>query len=212
MKTCVIFCAGEFEKLAQPIGTEDYVIAADGGYRHVQKLGIQPDAVLGDFDSLGFVPEGGQRFPVEKDDTDSMLAVRHGLEMGCDRFVIYGALDGPRLDHTLANLQTLLFLAQRGAAGCLVGKKNVVTVVKDGAVCFPAEAEGMLSVFCMGGDAKEVTIRGLKYALEAGTLRADFPLGVSNRFVGKPAAIRVGNGSLIVIYDAQQGIVHREQP
>lgn len=211
MKTCVIFCAGEFDRLAEPIEAGDFVIAADGGFLHTQKLGIRADVVLGDFDSLGFVPQGGQKFPVEKDDTDAMLALRRGLEEGCDRFVIYGALDGPRLDHTLANIQALLFLAERGATGVLVGCKQIVTVVKGGGLGFPAEAQGILSVFCVGRPATGVTIRGLKYGLEGGTLTADFPLGVSNSFTGKPAQIRVEEGCLIVVYDADGGIIHREE-
>ena len=115
MGACVIFCAAEFDALARPLGPEDYLIAADGGLRHTQALGLTPNAVLGDFDSLGFTPEGASVFPVEKDDTDSMLAVRRGLELGYREFLLYGSLDGPRLDHTVANFQTLQFLADRGA-------------------------------------------------------------------------------------------------
>ena len=107
MKTCVIFCAADFDHLEEPIGQDDIVIAADGGYRYTEQLGIKPHAVLGDFDSLGYAPEGAQVFPVQKDDTDAMLAVRQGLKMGCRRFILYGSLDGPRLDHTVANFQTL---------------------------------------------------------------------------------------------------------
>ena len=87
MKTCVIFGAAEFEALVAPVTENDLVIAADGGVIHVEKLGIQPDVILGDFDSLGYVPQGARVYPVEKDDTDSMLAVRLGLEAGCKRFL-----------------------------------------------------------------------------------------------------------------------------
>ena len=111
MKTCIIFCAGGFTQLAEPIREDDFLMAADGGYAHLEKLGLTPDGVLGDFDSLGYVPRDAKVFPVEKDDTDAMLAVRQGLELGYQRFVIYGGLDGPRLDHTVANFQTLQFLA-----------------------------------------------------------------------------------------------------
>ena len=131
MSSCVIFCAGGFSALAEPVDESDYVIAADGGYAHTQALGLTPDAVLGDFDSLGFVPEQAIRHPVEKDDTDAMLAVRHGLRRGCDRFFLYGGLDGPRLDHTVANYQTLQFLADQGARGWLIGEKQIVTVGAD---------------------------------------------------------------------------------
>lgn len=205
MKTCVIFCAAGFDGLLET--TENAtVIAADGGLVHTQALGITPHIVLGDFDSLGYTPEGANVFPVEKDDTDAMLAVRKGLELGCDRFLLYGSLDGPRLDHTVANFQTLQFLADRGATGYLIGKDHIVTVVKDGEITFPASATGIVSLFCMGKDATGVTIEGLQYGLENGTLTAGFPLGVSNHFVGKESRICVENGSLLVIYDRANGI------
>ena len=144
-------------------------------------------------------------FPVEKDDTDSMLAVRLGLTKGYREFVLYGSLDGPRLDHTIANFQTLQFLADRGAEGYLVGLHSIVTVVKNGTVRFPETAEGILSVFCLGPDAEGVTIEGLQYPLTGGTLTSGFPLGVSNHFIGKSAAVTVKNGSLLLIWDKENG-------
>ena len=74
---CVIFCAGEFDRLINPLEKGDIVIAADGGVKHTQTLGIMPDIILGDFDSLGYVPQGSELHPVEKDDTDAMLAAKN---------------------------------------------------------------------------------------------------------------------------------------
>ena len=201
METCVIFCAGGFDALAEPIGEKDYLIAADGGLTHLIRLGMESHAIIGDFDSLGHIPEGATVFPVEKDDTDSMLAIRHGLERGYRRFVIYGGLDGPRLDHTVANLQGLQFLADRQAQGFLVGLHHTALVIKNSAVHFGAEAKGIFSVFCMGAPAEGVSLRGLKYTLERGTLSAGFPLGVSNHFVGEKSTISVENGSLLLIFN-----------
>lgn len=209
MGTCVIFCAAGFDRLAEEIQDGDLVIAADGGLKHTEKLGLTPDVILGDFDSLGFMPEGAEVFPVEKDDTDAMLAVRCGLDRGCRRFVLYGGLDGDRLDHTLANFQTLQYLADRGADGYLVGEKYLVTVVKNGSLSFPAEAKGVLSVFCLGADAAGVTLSGLKYPLEDGTLSSGFPLGVSNHFIGKKSSISVKNGSLLSLWDRENGFPER---
>lgn len=210
METCVIFCAAGFDFPAEPVGSGDLVIAADGGLTHTEKLGLAPDVILGDFDSLGFVPTGATVFPVEKDDTDAMLAIRHGLERGFKRFVIYGGLDGSRLDHTLANFQALQYLADRGAVGYLVGEKYLVTVVKNSSIRFPAEAEGIVSVFCLGADAEEVWLKGLQYPLENGRLTAGFPLGVSNHFVGEKSEISVKNGSLLVLWDRKNGFPERE--
>ena len=206
MKQCVIFCAAGFDGLLQPIPEDACVIAADGGLNHTKGLGLMPHAILGDFDSLGFVPAGSQVFPVEKDDTDAMLAVRHGLEQGCGEFFLYGALDGKRLDHTVANFQTLQFLADRGKRGWLIGKDYIVTVLKDGTLDFSKEAEGILSVFCLGADAKGVTLKGLQYPLEDGTLTAGFPLGVSNHFIGEEASVTVRAGSLLLLWDRENGL------
>ena len=209
MGKCIIFCAAEFDALAQEIKPDDYVLAADGGLRHLQKLSLTPHAILGDFDSLGYVPSGAEVFPVEKDDTDAMLAVRHGLERGFREFVIYGGLDGQRLDHTVANYQTLQFLADHGAVGYLVGKDYIVTVIRNETIRFPETAEGILSLFCLGADARGVTLQGLQYPLENGTLSSGFPLGVSNHFIGEPVQITVENGSLLVLYDRKNGLAHR---
>ena len=206
MANCVIFCAAKFDQLIAPIEKDDYVIAADGGFAHTNRLGITPDCILGDFDSLGFVPEDSRVFPVEKDDTDAMLAIRRGLDLGFKTFLLYGSLDGPRLDHTVANFQTLQFLSDRGASGYLIGKDYIVTVIKNETIRFAPSAEGILSVFCMGSDANGVTIAGLQYPLEKGTLSAGFPLGVSNHFTGKDASVSVENGSLLLLYDRKNGL------
>ena len=206
MGKCIIFCAAGFDELALPIEPDDYIIAADGGLLHTEKLGLTPDVILGDFDSLGYTPEGSRVFPVEKDDTDAMLAVRQGLNTGCREFILYGALGGKRLDHTVANFQTLQFLADRGARGYLVGSDHIVTVVKEEAITFPAHFGGILSVFCLGPDAENVTIRGAQYNLEGGTLTSGFPLGVSNHFMGKEVTVSVEKGSLLLIFDRNNGI------
>ena len=206
---CVIFCAAEFDRLARPIPGDAWVIAADGGLRHTEKLGITPNEIIGDFDSLGFTPAGANVFPVEKDDTDAMLAARLGLKRGCREFLLYGSLDGPRLDHTVANFQTLQYLADHGAVGYLVGNTTLVTVVKNSAIRFPAGTDGTISVFCMGPDARGVTERGLYYSLEDAALTVGFPLGVSNHFTGAEAEISVKDGSLLVLWDRENGFPER---
>ena len=209
MKRCVVFCAAGFDALAAPVEEKDLVIAADGGLQHTRRLGITPDVILGDFDSLGYVPEGANVFPVEKDDTDAMLAVRHGLALGCGEFLLYGSLDGKRLDHTVANFQTLQYLADHGACGYLIGQDYMVTVVKNNSISFPAEADGILSVFCVGSDAEGVTIEGAQYSLSEGKLTAGFPLGVSNHFIGREVRITVKSGSLLLLWDRKNGFPMR---
>ena len=121
------------------------------------------------------------------------------------KFLLYGSLDGPRLDHTVANFQTLQYLADHGALGYLVGETYIVAVVKNNSIRFSADAQGMISVFCMGSPAQGVTIRGLKYVLENGCLTAGFPLGVSNHFTGGQARICVEKGSLLALWNRSNG-------
>lgn len=205
MRRCVIFCAGEFDKPALPLTPEDFCIAADGGLRHLRRLGREPEEILGDFDSLGYIPGEAQVFPVEKDDTDSMLAARRGLEKGLKEFIFYGGLDGPRLDHTLANFQTLRFLRDHNAIGYLVGRDYLATVISHGELVFPQTAAGIVSVFCQGEPARGVMLEGLHYPLRDGDLTPGYPLGVSNHFTGQPARISVRAGALLVLWDRGNG-------
>ena len=200
MSKCIIFGAAEFDSLRFPIEEGDLLIAADGGLSHFARLNRNPDVILGDFDSLGYVPEGARVFPVEKDDTDVMLAIRHGLSARFREFHIYGGMEGKRLDHTVANLQALAFLRSQGARGYLLGKNQIATVIEKETLIFDGK-EGILSVFCVGVPARGVTIRGMQYEMEKGDLTADFPLGVSNHFIGKKAEISAESGALLLIWD-----------
>ena len=205
MAKCVIFCASELNTPIFPMDAEDFIIAADGGLTHTQRLGLTPNLILGDFDSLGYTPEGAQVFPVEKDDTDAMLAIKQGLSLGYREFLLYGCLGGNRLDHTLANLQALQYLSDHGAFGYLVGSHQIATVIQGEFLQFSAAARGILSVFCMGSDCQDVTLQGLKYPLDQGTLTSGFPLGVSNHFTRKPATVSAA-GSLLCLWDRKNGL------
>ena len=170
---CYIFGAGSFYGLTARPRAGDFTIAADGGWLACRKTEVIPDLLLGDFDSLSAQPDFPNilRVPVEKDDTDTMLAVKTGLERGETEFHIYGGMGGRRTDHTVANFQALLYLARRG---------------------------GILSVFCLGADAQDVSILGGQYPLHHAVLTADFPLGVSNHFAGQPITVSVRDGSLLI--------------
>jgi thiamine pyrophosphokinase len=201
MPICYIFASLPFGPLPS-IGPGDFVIAADAGYRQLR--GVKPDLVVGDFDSLGFVPEHETvvRHPVRKDDTDTLLAVKLGLAQGYRQFVILGGIGG-RLDHTVANIQTLAYLAGQGAKGCLVGEKESALLLQNGSVRFAPEQTGAISVFAFGESASGVTEEGLDYPLESATLACDCPLGVSNAFTGAPARIAVKRGSLLIVWNGR---------
>lgn len=201
MKICHIVGAGEMGGVSIHVKEGDYLIAADAGYAEVTRQGLKADLVVGDFDSLVCEPCGENvvKHPVMKDDTDTMLAVKLGFDRGFDRFYMYGMLGG-RLDHTIANIQTLMYIASRGGRGYILGGDTAVSAVKDGEICFTGAAKGVISVFCMDKPAHGVSIEGLLYELDNYTLTPDMPLGVSNEFTGKPARISVRDGCIVTLF------------
>lgn len=182
-----------------------FVIAADAGLNHLNNLGIVPDLIVGDFDSLGEVPVGDNVIAhnPEKDDTDMMLAVKEALSRKSDIIIIYGGLGG-RLDHVLANLQTLTYIEKNGARGYLVGCGNICTVIENRGLCFDSDMLGIISIFCQGAEARGVDLVGLKYPLSNYTMSYDVPIGVSNEFIGIPSSVFVREGLLAVIWNADQ--------
>lgn len=197
---CIIFGAGSYYGLTRRPEPGDYIIAADGGWQYCKQEGIVPDLLLGDFDSLAVVPDFPHihRVPVEKDDSDMMLAIKDGLSHGQIEFHLYGGMGGVRSDHTLANIQSLLYLTCHGARGWLYGDKEQYTVIRNESIMFPSKERGIMSVFCMGADAEGVSISGAQYPLDNAPLSAEFPLGVSNHFVGNPITVSVRKGSLLI--------------
>ena len=204
-RRCVIFtarCEGGPERAYIP-EQGDTILCADGGWELARRAGVRPDCVIGDFDSSDEpADERTVRLPVEKDDTDTMLCLKAGLERGYDRFLIVGGFGG-RFDHTLANLQTLHYAALHHARAEMRDGERWAAAVRDGKIEVPAPraARGRavkLSVFALSDACRCVTIRGTKYQVENATLTNAFPLGVSNAFAGERAVISVEEGTLLV--------------
>ena len=179
---CYIIGAWHGEQARIVPAADDFVIAADGGYAALTALGVTPNLVM-------------------KDDTDMMLAVKLGLQRGYRNFVMLGSVGG-RLDHTLANLQTLLYLAEHDARGVLYGENTVITAVRNDTLT--VSGTGTISVFCLSGEAKGVTEDGLLYSLSDATMVSGYPIGVSNEFLDGPGKISVQDGSLIVLWSAEK--------
>ena len=199
MKICYIIGAGNLPLLY--IKRENsFVIAADGGFN---KLGdISPDIVVGDFDSLGFIPKGDNvvTLPIKKDVTDMQYAVELGAEKGYTTFVMYGGTGG-RPDHTFANYSLLCSLAERGLVGYLIGDGYVITALHNASIKLPNHKNGTVSVFSVDGCAKGVSIKGLEYTLDNAQLQFDTPLGVSNAFIGLQNEITVKDGTLLIMWE-----------
>lgn len=205
---CYIFGAGEFSPCEITLSDDDLVIAADGGYDHLISMGLRADIALGDFDSVTSYEIWEDNicekftYPPEKDDTDMMLAIKLGLSKGYKNFAIYGGLGG-RLDHTLANIQALSFIASQGAQAVLYHEHYALTAIKDSSFTIPKDTSGYISIFSLSDKSENVTIKGLKYQVEGTTLTNNFPLGVSNEAIGKKGIISVENGTLLILWNME---------
>ncbi len=214
MRECVIIGAGEVNRKKLSEFKNTFIIAADGGYVTLTKIKKKPDVLIGDFDSL---EEAGihedmlegkgfeiYRLPCEKDETDILAAIKHALKLGYDQFHIFGGT-GDRVDHMMANIQCLIYLANLNCKACLYGKDFEIKIIKNEKITYASNTKGTISILCIGDEAKGVTLTGLKYPLEHVTLRNDFPIGVSNEFFGMESSIQVENGVLLLIhYDSKK--------
>lgn len=185
------------------------VIALDGGLVFCAEQNIEPDMIVGDFDSLPFDKQVLlkkyskdiiHRLPCEKDDTDTLAAIKLAISKGFNTFTIWGGLGG-RFSHSLANIQSLMFLKENGLQGELAGDNSRIFLIKDESVILPAQDKGFISVFSYSEMAEGVTLKNLKYEIEDAKLINSFPIGVSNEFVGREAEISVKNGILLVVVE-----------
>lgn len=199
-KGCIIISGGEASPIP-PRQPGDLVIACDRGYAHARAAQVPCDLLISDFDSYaGDVDPALKtlRYASEKDDTDTMLAVRYAVEHGCQRLELCCALGG-RLDHAYANLQAAAYAARAGLSVRVSGKNDTVRFLKDGALTLPRQEGYSLSVFSWSETCVRVNIHGTKYELTDARLTNTFPLGVSNQWRLPQAQIRVGAGLLMVV-------------
>lgn len=184
----------------------DLIIAADSGFKTLEKLGISPDLIVGDFDSLEYTPKGDNviKHPVKKDETDTILAVDEALKKGYNDFIIYGCLGG-RLDQTVASIQTASYITEKGGNAVFIDNETYLTVIKNNRISFSENNKGTVSVFSLSDTSYGVSEKGLLYELEEAELTSDYPLGVSNEFTKKDSVISVKKGKICVIWNGKHG-------
>ena len=207
---CILIGAGDLTISEIPIGENDLCIAVDGGYEYCKLLEITPDYILGDFDSIGEkeaenvaqIAETEEDkviiLPVEKDDTDMLAAIKLGLSEGYQSFRIYGGMGG-RIEHTIANIQCLLYLKEHNAVGYLMDGTGMILVAKEEEISFQKSLEGYMSLFSMG-DKACVSIENMKYLLSEQEITNSFPIGISNEFIyGVKGKVTVHKGAVLMI-------------
>lgn len=212
-KLCVIISGGQYSPIELPEAAE-YVIACDKGYEYALRDRIKPDLVIGDFDSCNDEIRAQmendksdliwERYPSEKDDTDTMLAVKRAIELGYQQIGIYCGFGG-RMDHFYANIQSMVYAAKQGVACYMENRENYIYVQGPGRVELPRREGWSVSMFAATEVCSGITTTGVKYALKDGELTNSFPLGVSNEWDGELATVEVKAGVLLIML-ADKGV------
>lgn len=205
MSRCVIVggaAIGRYEEVKKYLRPGDYSIFCDNGLRHLEALGIQPDLIIGDFDSHAApqLPVETIFLPREKDDTDSVYAVREALKRGFRDFLLVGVV-GDRIDHSLGNLSILLKLDSLGLKGLIVDDYSEMEIVSRETAEIGPEYP-FFSVLNISGTARGITIENAKFPLENGEINCEYQYGVSNEpLPGKTARVSVSEGRLLLVKD-----------
>ena len=186
---------------------DDLIIAADGGYLNASALGVRPDILLGDLDSLegASVPKETEtlQVPAEKDFTDTQLAVDTAIKKGASEIIIIGGLDG-RLDHTLSNLAILEDLYEKRIHAHIVNGQNRIRYINSTSTLIPRSGYKYLSILCLSEKVKGVDIEGCKYPLKNATIKRKFQYAISNEIVGNCALISVRKGGIYIVESADR--------
>lgn len=199
-RRCVIVSGGTFSPV-EGLCSDDFVIACDRGYTYCDALNLRPDLVISDFDSYCGPVDSDiplNTYASEKDDTDTMLAARYAVEHGFQSVLLCCALGG-RLDHLIANLQTLVFIGKHGLPAALSGEDTEIITLSSGSVSLPRRKGWSLSVFAADGPCRGVTLSGVRYPLLDAEILPSFPIGVSNQWTEAEAVISVREGILLIV-------------
>ena len=187
--------------LTEYIMPGDFIVCADSGYDRAKELGVVPDLVIGDMDSIrSAIADGPEiiKAPVQKDETDSMLCVDIVAGRGFDEIIFFGALGG-RCDHSFANITLLLYAAKKGIKLEIIHDSSHMFIIDSHANISGAKGD-TFSLFAIGGDAHGITTKGLMYPLNGESLYADNPRGVSNELMENEASVSLENGYLLAIH------------
>ena len=203
MRRCVIIGGAGIENaeaVRACLREDDFNIFCDSGLRHREALGIQPDLIVGDFDSHPNPHLDTETIvlPCEKDDTDTVFAVKEALRRGFEDFLLIGVV-GARLDHTLGNVSILLMLDAQGKKAMIVDDYSQMEIVS----VEPARIDDSFSYFSLlniSGTARGITVENAKYPLRDAEIGCEYPYGVSNEpLPGRTARVTVGEGRLLLI-------------
>ncbi len=205
IERCVIVGGADinnYDFIRERLCVDDFVIFCDSGLKHMENLQVQPSLIVGDFDSHENPHLDVETIilPCEKDDTDTVFAVKEAIKRGFNDFLLIGVV-GARLDHTLGNVSILLYLDSLGKKGCIIDDYSEMEIVSSEPVSI-CDDYSFFSLLNISGCAKGITITGAKYPLVDGEISCEYQYGVSNEvFPGDTASVRVNEGRLLLIKD-----------
>ena len=202
MKRCVIVGGADinnYEYIKSCLRNDDFIVFCDSGLKHLESLQVKPGLIVGDFDSHDNPQLDVETIvlPCEKDDTDTVFAVKRALKRGFDDFLLIGVV-GARLDHSLGNVSILLYLNSLGKKGCIIDDYSEMEIVCDKPVYIENSFKffSLLNIF---GTAKGITIKNAKYPLIDGEITCEYQYGISNEVVGQTAEVSIKKGKLLLI-------------
>ena len=205
----ILFINGEvtdYAFLAGLLQEDDFLVAVDGGLRHLLAINRQPHLLIGDLDSvtpeqLEALSDGGveiQRFPVEKDETDLELALLETTQRSYKTIILVGALGG-RIDQMLANLYLLMLPQLHGLKVRIIDGYQEIFLIRHNAQV-DGQAGDIISLLPLKGNAEGVSSTGLEYPLSNETLLLEHSRGISNRMVEPHALITLTKGCLVCVH------------
>ena len=205
MKRCVIVGGADinnYEYIKSCLRNDDFIVFCDSGLKHLESLQVKPGLIVGDFDSHDNPQLDVETLvlPCEKDDTDTVFAVKEALKRGFDDFLLIGVV-GARLDHTLGNVSILLYLDALGKKGTIIDDYSEMEIVSN-EPAYICDQYTFFSLLNISGIAKGITIENAKYLLDNAEITCEYQFGVSNEVLReKVAKITVKEGKLLLIKD-----------
>ncbi len=203
MNRCVIIGGakiGDYDNVRRYLNSEDFYILCDGGLGHMDSLGVKPNLIVGDFDSYKNPKFDIETIvlPCEKDDTDTVFAVKEGIKRGFDNFVLIGVV-GQRFDHTFGNISILLMLESLNKKAIIIDDYSQMEIVSKEPK-FIDDYYKYFSLLNISGNAKGVNIENAKYNLKNGEITSEYQYGISNEVItGKQAKVYVNDGCLLLV-------------
>lgn len=205
MSRCIIVGGADinnYNYIRESLQSDDYVIFCDSGLKHLSALQVKPSLIVGDFDSHENPHLDTETIvlPCEKDDTDTVYAMKEAIKRGFDTFLLIGVVGG-RLDHTLGNISMLLYLDSHGCKGTIIDDYSEMEIISS-APAYIEDKYEFFSLLNITGCAKGITIQNAKYPLNDGEITCEYQYGVSNEVLpGKTAIVSVREGKLLLIKD-----------